>query len=227
MNAKKKKNTSKGFSNELIKRFKNAYQFRKNDNNKFLSLLRKGVYPYEYMDSWNKFNQNKLPPVNNFNNELTMKNITNSDYRHAQRVFKTFNNKKLGDYHDLYVQSDVLLLADVFENVRNQCLKTYDLDPAYFFTLPSLACEACLKTTKIKLHLITDQEMLLMIEEGIRGGITLAITKFLQANNKYIEDYDKNKDSTYLQYLDLNSLYAWAMCQKLPHKDFKFCKDLR
>ena len=158
-----KKNTSKGFSNELIKRFKNA---------KFLLLLRKGVYPYEYMDSWNKFNQNKLPPVNNFYSELTMKNITNSDYRHAQRVFKTFNNKKLGDYHDLYVQSDVLLLADVFENVRNQCLKTYDLDPAYFFTLPSLACEACLKTTKIKLRLITDQEMLLMIEEGIRGGIT-------------------------------------------------------
>ena len=101
------------------------------------------------------------------------------------------------------------------------------LDPAYFLTLPSLAWQACLKTTKIKLHLITDQKMLLMIEEGIRGGITQVITKFLQANNKCIKDYDENKDSLFLQYLDLNSLYAWAMCQKLPHKDFEFCKDLR
>ena len=225
MNAKK--NNSKDFNNELTERFKNTYQFCKNDNNNFLMLLRKGIYPYEYMDSWNKFNQDKLPPINNFYSELTMENIIYSDYRHAQRVFKTFNNKNLGDYDDLYVQSDVLLLADVFENFRNQCLKTYDLDPAYFLTLSSLAWQACLETTKIKLHLITDQEMLLMIEERIRGGITQVITKFLQANNKYIKDYDKNKDSLFLQYLDLNSLYAWAMCQKLPHKDFKFCKDLR
>ena len=101
------------------------------------------------MDSWNKFNQDKLPLINNFYNELTMENISNLDYRHAQRVFKKFNYKNLGDYHGLYVQSDVLLLADVFENFRNQCLETYDLDPAYFLTLPSLAWEACLKTTKI------------------------------------------------------------------------------
>ena len=110
-------------------------------------LLRKRIYPYEYMDCWNKFNQYKLPPTNNFYSELTMENITNSDYRHAQRVFKTFNNN--GDYH---VQSDVLLLADVFENFRNQYLKTYDLDPANFLTLPSLAWQACLKITNIKLH---------------------------------------------------------------------------
>ena len=109
-----------------------------------------------------------------------MENIINSDYRHAQRLFKTFNNKNLGDYHDLYFQSDVLLLDDVFENFRSQCLMTRDLDPAYFLTLPSLAWQACLKTTKIKLHLIKDQEMLFMIEEGIRGEIiTQVITKYL------------------------------------------------
>ena len=119
-----KKNTSKDFNNELIERFKNTYQFCENDNNKFLMLLRKELYPYEYMDYWNKFNQDKLPPMNNFYSELRLENITNSDYRHAQRVFKTFNNKNLGDYHDLYLQSDVLSLADVFENFRNQCLKT-------------------------------------------------------------------------------------------------------
>ena len=82
-------------------------------------LLRKGIYPYEYMDAWKKFNQDKLPPMKNFYSELTMENITNSDYRHAQIVFKKFNNKNIGDYHDLYVQSDVLLLTDVFENFRN------------------------------------------------------------------------------------------------------------
>ena len=98
-----KNNISKDFNNELIERFKNTCQFCENDNKKFLILLRKEIYPYEYMDSWNKFNQDKLPPMNNFYSELTVENITNSDYRHAQRVFITFNNKNLGDYHDLYV----------------------------------------------------------------------------------------------------------------------------
>ena len=102
-------------------------------------LLRKGIYSYEYMDCWNKFNQDKLTPMNTFYSELTMENIPNSDYRHAHRVFKTFNNKNLGDYHDLYVQSDVLLLAEIFESFRNQFLKTCDLDPANFLTLPFLA----------------------------------------------------------------------------------------
>ena len=107
------------------------------------------------MDSWNKFNQDKLPPMNNFYSELIMENITNSDYRDAQKVFKTFNNKNLGDYHDLYVQSDALLLPYVFENFRNQCLKTYNLDPANFLTLPSLAWKACLKVSNVQLDLIT------------------------------------------------------------------------
>ena len=146
-----------------------------------------------------------------FPSELTMEDITNSGYRHAQRLFKTFNNKNLGDYHDIYVQSDVLLLADVFENFRDQCLKIYDLDPAHYLTLQNL---------------ITDQEILLMIQEGVRGGITQVITKYSEANNKYMENYDQNKGSSYLQYLDANNLYAWAMCNKLPAKNFDWCKDL-
>ena len=169
----------------------------------------------------------KYHPQNEFYSELTMENITNSDYRHAQRVFKTFNNKNLGDYHDLYVQSDALLLCDVFENFRNQCLKIYDLDTAHYVTLPGLAWDCCLRTTNIKLDLITDHEMLLMIEEGIRGGLTQVITKYSEANNKYMENYDQNKGSSYLQYLDVNSLYAWAMCNKLPVKNFDCCKDLK
>ena len=86
-----KKNISEDFNNELTKRFKNTYQFCETGINKFLMLIRKGIYPYEYMDFWNKFNQAKLPPMSNFYSELTMENITNSDNRHAQRVFKTFN----------------------------------------------------------------------------------------------------------------------------------------
>ena len=140
-----------------------------------------------------------------------MGNITNSDYRHAQRVFKTFNNKNLGDYHDLYVQSDVLLLADVFKNFRNQCLKTYDLDPAKFLTLTSLAWQACLKVTNIQLNLITNSEMLFMIENGVKGGITQVINKFSYPNNKYMKNYEKNEDTSFLQYLDVNSLYGSAM----------------
>ena len=190
-----KKNTSKDLNNELIERFKNTYQFCENDNNKFSMLLREGIYPYECMDSWNKFNQDKLRPMNKFYGELTMENITNSDYRHAQRVFKTFNNKNLGDYHDLYVQSDVLLFADLFEDFRNQCLKSYALDPGNFLTLPCLAWQACLKVSNVQLDLITNSEMLLMIEEAVRGGITQVITKFSEANNKYMQNYDQNKDS--------------------------------
>ena len=189
-------------------------------------LLKKGIYPYEYMDSWNKFNQDKLPPMNNFYSELTMENITNSDYRHAQRVFKTFDNKKLGYYHDLYVQRDVLLLADVFENFRNQFSKTYDLDPANFLTLPSSAWEAYLKVLNVQLDLIINSEMLLRIE-AVRGGITQVITNFSEANNKYLQNYDQNKDTSFVQYLDVNNLYAWTMPQKLPVKNFNRCKDLR
>ena len=170
---------------------------------------------------------NTLPPMSNFYSELTMENITNSDYRHTQRVFKSFNDKNLGDFHDLYVQSDVLLIADVFENFRYQRLKTYDLDIANFLTLPSLAWKACLKVTNIELDLLRDGEMLLMIESGIRSGLTQVITKFSEANNKYMQNYDRNKDSSFLQCLDLNSLYAWVMCQKLPIKNFEWCKDLR
>ena len=183
-------------------------------------LLRKRIYPYEYMDCWNKFNQYNLPPTNNFYSELTMENITNSDYRHAQRVFKTFNNN--GDYH---VQSDVLLLADVFENFRNQYLKTYDLDPANFLTLPSLAWQACLKITNIKLHLLADQEMLLFIEDGIRGGLTQVIQKYSTANNKYMQKNDKNKKNNHI--FNILMLIAYMLGQCVINFQLKILNGLK
>ena len=130
----------------------------------------------------------------------------------------------MGDYHDLYVQSGTLLLADVFENFRNTCIKVYELDPAHFLSATGLAWQACLKKTKIKLELLTDVDILLMVEKGIRGGICHAIYRHAKANNKYMRNYNKYKEESFIQYLDANNLYGWAMSQKLPVSGFKWKK---
>ena len=134
-----------------------------------------------------------------------MENIDDIDYRHGNNVFKRFKLKNLGKYHDLHVQSDTLLLADVCENFRNTCIKVYELDPAHFLSLPGLTWQACLKKTNIKLELLTDYDMLLMVEEGIRGRICHSIHRYARANNKYMKNYDENKESSYIQYLDVNN----------------------
>ena len=126
------KEYKKEFNKKLIERFSNVYEFCDYDINKFMILLRKGVYPYEYMDEWNKFDEKELPSKGSFYSSLTMEDISVTDYKHANNVFKKFNLNNLGDYHDLYVRSDTLLLADVFENFRNACMKNYELDPTHF-----------------------------------------------------------------------------------------------
>ena len=190
-------------------------------------LLRKDVYRYEYMDGWDKFNETSIPSKESFYSNLTMENISETDYIHANNVFKTFKLNNLGDYHDLYVQSDILLLADVFENFRKACIKTYELDPAYFISLTGLAWQICLKKkTGVELELLTDSDMLLMIEEGIRGGICHAVHRYAKANNKYMKNYDKSKGSSYIQYLDANNLYGAAMSEKLPINGFKWVNDI-
>ena len=159
----------KKFNKELIKRFASTYEFCNNDLNKFVLLLGKGVYPYEYADTWEKFREISLPSKENFYSYLNMEDISDIEYRYANNVFKVFKLENLGNYHDLYVQSDTLLLADVFNNFRDMCIKEYELDPAHFLSLPGLAWQACLKKLNIELELLTDCDMLLMIEEGIRG----------------------------------------------------------
>ena len=219
-----KNNYKKDFNKGLIKRFANTYNFCDNDLNKFILLLRKGVYPYEYMDNWERFNETSLPDKESFYSSLNMENVDDIDYRHGNNVFEKFKLKCLGEYHDLYVQSDTLLLADVFENFRNMCIKVYELDPAHFLSLPGLAFQACLKKANVKLELLTDYDGR-MVEEGIRGGICHSIHRYAKANNKYMKNYDKNKESSYIQYLDANNLYGWAMSQKLPVNGFKWVKD--
>ena len=145
---------------------------------------------------------------------------------HVHKVKNTFNIKNIREYHDLYVQSDTAQLADTFEQFRTLCLKEYKLDPAYFCTTPGLAFEACLKMSKVELELLTDIDMVLMFEKGIRGGISQAIQRSASANNKYMPNYNPKAPSTYLMYADANNLYRYGMSKKRPINDFKWCDAL-
>ena len=160
------------------------------------------------MDSWERFDETLLPDKEAFFSELNLEDITDKDYEHAQKVWEVFGIKNFGEYHDLYVQSGTLLLADIFENFRDKCIEIYELDPAHFLSAPGLAWQACLKKIKVKLELLTDINMLLMVEKGIRGGICQAKHRHAKVNNKYMKNYDKDIISSYLTYLDANNLYG-------------------
>ena len=172
-----------------------------------------------------KLTQTSLPEKEDFYSHLNMEDITDADYALAKRDFENFEIKNLGEYHDLLVQIDTFLLADTFENFRNMCLKIYELDLARFPSVPGLSWQASFKKTKVKLDLLTDIDMLLLVERGIRGGMCHSIYRYAKARNKYMKDYDKNKESSYLQYWDVNNLYGWAMSQKFPQNNFERIKD--
>ena len=145
--------------------------------------------------------------------------------RMQKKVCEDFEMKNLRECHDLYVQCDTLFLANVFQNFRNMCLEIYELDPPKFLSFQRLAWQEVLRKTKVKLDLLTDIDMLLMVEKGIRGGICYSIYRYPKADNKYMKDYDKNKGSSYLQYSDVNHLYGWAISQKLPVNNFEWIED--
>ena len=189
-------------------------------------LMRKGVYPYEYASSCARFDDKQLPPKEAFYSKLTDEGISDDDYKHAHAVWDEFDMKTFKDYHNLYNKSDVLLLADVFENFRDVCMKNYQLDPAWYYTAPGLAWDAALKKTGVELELLSDPDMLLMFEKGIRGGISMISNRHGKANNSYMDDeYDDKLPPKYITYLDANNLYGWAMCKPLPTSNFKWMDD--
>ena len=180
-------------------------------------LKRKGVYPYDYMDCFERLSETTLPPIESFYSELNKSGISEDNYTHAQNVWETFEMETPQNYHDLYLKTDVLLHADVFENFRDVCQENYGLDPAWYYTAQGLAWDAALEVTKVELELLADPDMLLMIEKGIRGGVSMISTRYGEANNPYMGDsYDPNQPTKYISYLDANNLYGWAMCKALP-----------
>ena len=184
-------------------------------------LIRKGIYPYEYMDSWDKFEETSLSRIEKFYSNINMSRVSDSDYEHACRVWQELGIRNMREYHDLYLRTDVILLANVFESFRRVCLENYELDPSHFYTAPGLAWKACLKKTEIKLELLFYPGMLLMFERGIRGGIMQSVHRWAAVNNLYMgSEYHKNKPTKYLQYLDANNLYGWAVSQPLPTGGF-------
>ena len=175
------------------------------------------------MNAFDKFNDEQLPSKEQFYSRLTEEDITNDDYNKAKQIWKHFDIKNMGEYHDLYLKTDVLLLTDAFENFRDMCLSYYGLDPVYYYTLPNFAFDAMLKLTGIEIDLVYDQEMYEMIEAGLRGGMTQTTCKKVEANNKYMGcDYNKNKASSFINYLDANNLYGLSMIQKLPYRNLKW-----
>ena len=132
------------------------------------------------------------------------------EYEHAQTVWDTFMISCLGDYHDLYVTSDVILLADVFQSFRKVCLNFYKIDPTHSYTAPGLAWQACLRMSGVVLELFTDPDMHMFIERGIRGGVATISHRFSRANNKHMPEYDETEPSTYIIYLDANNLYGYV-----------------
>ena len=192
------------------------------DEEKRQLLTRKGVFPYDWFDSMKKLEERNLPPIHEFYSKLDKENISEADYQHAKKVWETFNMKSMKEYHDLYLKTDVLLLADVFESFREVSKENYELDPAWYYTLPGLAWEVMLKISKVELELIHDPEMYDMIEDAIRGGIS-NIKRYAKANNPYMgEKFDPEKEKIYIPYLDANGLYSWAMTNPLPVRNFKW-----
>ena len=185
-------------------------------------MAQKGVYPYDYMDSFNRFEETRLLNKEDFYSILNDEHISDEDYEHAKRVWKKLKCKTMGDYHDYYLASDVLLLSDVFENFRKTCLEYYKLDPCHYFTSPGLSWDAMLKMTDIKLELMTDIDMFQFIEKGLRDGISYIANRYGKANNKYMKEYDEKAPSKYIMYLDANNLYGWAMSQYLPTGGFRW-----
>ena len=187
-------------------------------------LARKGVYMYDYMTDWGKFTETKFPPIEAFYNTLTESHISEEDYLYGKRIFGKFCHN-LGDYHDLYLALDTILLGCVFENFRNLTLQHFSLDPCYYFSLAGLTWDCSLKTTGVELEQLMDMEVYNALETSLRGGVSMITKRKHTARNRYLKNFDPKKHrESYIMYYDKNSLYSEAMLEYLPVRDFKLVK---
>jgi hypothetical protein len=186
-------------------------------------ITRKLAYPYEYMDSPEKYLETQLPPIEKFYSSLDKEHVDEKEYKNEQKIWKTFEIKNLLEFTELYNKIDLFLLSDIIENFRDISLKTYKLDPAWYFTTLGFAWNCMLKMTKQKLELLTDYDMILMIENVISGGLSQCSNRHAKANNKYMgNEYDKSKESVFLEYVDANKHYGWAKNKYLPYGGFRW-----
>ena len=190
-------------------------------------MIKKGIYPHNYTDSFERFEETKPPPKEVFYDILKNKHIIDEDYNHVNKVWDIFDIKNMGEQHDLYVKTDVLVLSEIFQDFRQNCFKIIGLDPLWYYTAAGLFYDALLKITGIKLNVIQDEDMYLFLEKGKRGGMVDCRKRYVKANNKHMKSYDKNKPSRYIMYFDINSLYPTAMgTMKIPYGGFEWINNL-
>nr|CAI5848855.1 unnamed protein product [Callosobruchus analis] len=181
----------------------------------------KGMFPYDYLGRWNKLEENKLPPPKAFFSKHRNCGIKKAEYEHALEVWNTFKVQNLQEYMELYLKTDVLLLADVFENFRKVCMKAYNLECLKYYTAPGLAYASALKMSRVTLELLDDVDKIMFIERGIRGGISQSSNRYGKANNIYMEnEYNPNLPTSYLTYYDINNMYGTALREALPIENF-------
>lgn len=209
-------------------------------------LLSKGVYPYDYMDSFDRFDETCLPPIEKFKNLLDDSDLSQEDYTHAKVIWKAFKMKNIGDYHDLYLLTDVILLTDVFQRFRQDAIADCRLDPLHYLSLPGYSLDACysqcpavkgkaglhhgecIQPFRVEVFNNSDphRDMLSFCEDAIRGGISMITGRLGQANHKGLKDFDPDKPKRHIMYLDANNLYGWAMSQPMPIGEYKWLKNV-
>lgn len=194
-------------------------------SDKFQLLLRKGIFPYEWLNSKEKLTATELPNREDFYSSLNDNNVSDNDYTHALKVWKDFDIKNFGEYLQLYMTLDILLLSCVFENFRETSIKAYGLDPCHYFTTPGLSWDAMLKMTCVELELLTDIDIVMFCESGIRGGISQCSNRYAKANNKYMKNYDSQNPCKFIMYYDINNLYGTVMTQNLPTGGFRWLDE--
>ena len=191
----------------------------------FGKLIRKGVFCYDFLTDETKLDHPSLPPIEAFFNKLTDEALPEEEYKHAQNVWDTFKFKTFREYMELYVKTDVLLLACVFENFRSVCHTHYGLDPANFYGVPGFSWSAMQKFTGVKLELLQDVNMFLFVESSMRGGLSTITKKYAKANNPLLEDYDPKLPESYIMFFDENNLYGGSVVSPVPVSNFRWMEE--